>query len=77
MEIRRVSVSSSFSFGALKLKDDKGNGEAKLYIGHKNADWFSFFNEFSSANKYYLDVEKTIEYLKHAYKNFTASVVCM
>lgn len=74
MEIRRVSVSSSFSFGALKLKDDKGNGEAKLYIGHKNADWFSFFNEFSSANKYYLDVEKTIEYLKHAYIEFVAEI---
>ena len=74
MEIRRVSVPSSFSATALKLSDDTGSGEAKLYVGHKNTDWFSFFNEFSSANKYYLDVEKTIEYLKHAYIEFVAEI---
>ena len=49
------SIASSFVYSKLKIKGDKGSGEAKLYLGPvKNENEFlDFFNNFDDSNIYY------------------------
>ncbi|MBS4761155.1 AAA family ATPase [Carnobacteriaceae bacterium zg-ZUI252] len=61
-----IKVPSSFVKRQLKLKQDRGAGEAKLFIGMmtSESDYDNFFNNFSSTNKYYFEKSNLIDYLK-------------
>lgn len=61
-----INISSSFVKKNLKLVNDKGAGEAKLFVGsmQKENELDSFFNNFSTSNKYYFEKTNLLDYLK-------------
>ncbi|MDY5253056.1 AAA family ATPase [Veillonella caviae] len=66
-ELGNINIPSSFLEKDFKLLSEKGNGEAKLYIGKElDADELNrFFNKFSEENIYEFEREKLLEYLKY------------
>ena len=57
-------VPSSFVFKEKKLLNEKGSGEAKLFIGSKvNEDEFDRFFEFNQGYSYKFDKDNLLEYL--------------
>ena len=69
-----IPISSSFVKRRLKLQEDRGSGESKLFIGsQKNElEYDSFFNNFSSENEYIFEKENIINYLKYAKMEYIA-----
>lgn len=61
-----IPISSSFVKNRLKLNEDRGSGESKLFVGSKKKEqeYDAFFENFNSTNKYYFYKENLIDYLK-------------
>ncbi len=61
-----IPISSSFVKNRLKLNEDKGSGESKLFVGSKKKEqeYDSFFRNFDSTNKYCFSKDNLIDYLK-------------
>ena len=50
---RLIPISSSFVRNDIKLRSDKGSGEAKLFLGSTNdLSINEFFNNFNENNKF-------------------------
>lgn len=71
-----VNLPSSFVSTSRKLKSDKGNGEAKLYIGNKKEENIidSFFDDFNSENKYKIDILKIKTFFLKLYLEFNFEI---
>ena len=69
-----AAIPSSFVKKRLKLKDEKGSGESKLFIGSRNNEnkYDHFFNNFDSSNKYYFLKSDLTDYLKYVKIEFLA-----
>ena len=60
-----TAIPSSFVKRDLKLTEDTGNGEAKLYIGRTNdlGSYNDFFDQWASSNTYKFDMDNLLGYL--------------
>ena len=61
-----IPISSSFVKNRLKLEEDKGSGESKLFVGSKKKEqeYDEFFGNYDVNNIYYFSKENLIDYLK-------------
>jgi 5-methylcytosine-specific restriction endonuclease McrA len=68
MDSISTNIPTSFVKRQIKLIDDKGNGEAKLYIGSTDdvAEFEKFFSYWKKSNVYAFDRENLITYLDDA-----------
>lgn len=74
METLKVNIPSSFVKKELKFKNEKGSGEAKLFIGStgKSKEFDEFFYGFSESNNYLIQKEDLIDYLKRTELEYIA-----
>lgn len=65
-EIIKESIPSSFVQNSIKIRSDRGSGEAKFHLGSASkADEFSeFFNGYNVSNKYIFQKNNMIEFMK-------------
>ncbi|MFQ7076168.1 MAG: hypothetical protein ACLRQZ_07535 [Clostridia bacterium] len=61
-----IPISSSFVKNKLKLEEDRGSGESKLFVGSKKKEQYydDFFGNYDSNNKYCFSKSNLIDYLK-------------
>ncbi len=66
MDVLRINIPSSFVKKDLKFKNEKGAGEAKLFIGStkKDSEFDMFFNGFHDSNAYLIYRDDILDYLK-------------
>lgn len=67
-----IPISSSFVKRRLKLKEDRGSGESKLFLGSKKREneLDLFFENYSKENEYYFSKENLLNYLKYTLIEF-------
>jgi hypothetical protein len=67
-----TNIPTSFVRSPIKLHDDKGNGEAKLYLGaSEDSNAFEeFFSYWNSSNVYSFDRENLLSYLSEMEEEF-------
>lgn len=68
-----ANVPSSFVHKKNKLAEDRGNGEAKLYIGpiKNHAEFDLFFHNWHPMNTYEIDIVETLLYLQDLEDEFS------
>ena len=73
MESLSTNIPSSFVKRKHKLVIDKGNGEAKLYIGSvKDEETYNkFFSQWHPYNKFFLDRDNLLDYLESVEGEFS------
>ena len=61
-----MNISTNFAAKPTKLKEDKGNGETKLYLGSTNdaLEYERFFAHFDERNTYSFERKNLLEYLE-------------
>lgn len=70
---RLIPISSSFVRNDIKLRSDKGSGEAKLFLGSTNdLSINEFFNNFNENNKYIIYKEELLNYFYKIFIEFIA-----
>ena len=68
-----IPISSSFVKNDIKLRSDKGSGEAKLFLGSTNdLSIIEFFNNFNENNKYIIYKEELLNYYYKIFIEFIA-----
>ena len=68
-----IPISSSFVRNDIKLRSDKGSGEAKLFLGSTNdLSINEFFNNFNENNKYIIYKEELLNYFYKIFIEFIA-----
>ena len=71
MVFRELAISSSFVKNSIKIRNEEGSGEAKLYIGSKkDKSILEFFNDFNNENKYIMYKVDILDYFKRIYLEF-------
>lgn len=70
---RLIPISSSFVRNDIKLRSDKGSGEAKLFLGStSDLSINEFFNNFNENNKYIIYKEELLNYFYKIFIEFIA-----
>ena len=70
---RLIPISSSFVRNDIKLRSDKGSGEAKLFLGSTNdLSINEFFNNFNENNKFIIYKEELLNYFYKIFIEFIA-----
>jgi len=61
-----ISISTNFVKTRMKLKEDTGHGETKLYVGSTNdaSEYERFFAHFDETNTYSFERKNLLEYLE-------------
>ena len=69
-----IPISSSFVKNNLKLEEDRGSGESKLFVGsrRKEQEFDSFFDNYDDNNQYCFSKTNIIDYLKYTKMEYIA-----